>query len=48
MQIQQNERERLETARPDAKEGRDTPSPVIAEPTDSSYGVSCQEPSNSH
>lgn len=36
IQIQQNERERLETARPEETERRNTPSPVLAEPTDSS------------
>ena len=36
IQIQQNERERLETARPEETERRNTPSPVQAEPTDSS------------
>lgn len=39
MQIQQNERERLATARPEEGERHNAPSPVIAEPTDSSLGV---------
>ena len=39
IQIQQNERERLETARPEEIEGRNTPSPVLAEPTDSSQVI---------
>ena len=39
MEIEQHERERLETARPEEAEKRCTPSPVVAEPTDSSHGV---------
>ena len=36
--MEQHERERLETARPEDESQR-SPSPVIAEPPDSSHGV---------
>ena len=39
IQIEQNERERLETARPEDGVRRHTLSPVVAEPADSSHGV---------
>ena len=39
IQIEQNERERLETARPEEGVKRRTPSPVVGEPADSSHGV---------
>lgn len=40
IQIELNERERLATARPDDGQEQRSPSPVIAEPADSSHGVS--------